>query len=818
MAAETAVPMEGPDDEGPSGAFQDALRERRDAVLARLRALSNAPRLAELVFDLFAHLALNPEGGLDAELMGSFAARHDLELQEVAVPDAGGRLVGLMEILGAEHPPPGTIEATNALFAQGYAAKLGPLAIVERRDFTLRVVGMLPGVERLGPFVLSDFIDHVCDEEDALRFWQIYVDRVAAEVSKRTRQPAEGRGEPWLLSKLVRLHEQGPAPSRGGAWLTLKRHVNRVLQTGRHRWRFIRSLAEGCHDPRMLHYLCIAPAMVEDAEVIHVFLSRGNSKLVSCALFAMQVHSEVEDAVERLLQHFRDRPLPEIGDRLVDIYAQIHLLSAPAAPLRTLADGIRRLTRERVREGSVEALMTAVANDARALRQSLLLADVVEDGRADLTPQVRQLLERVVGTFFQSFTPSGVDHFLNDEVFRGGVRRALRALLGAEVTDVGERLEAFGLDLGGSVERWVSDGMDDVRQRLLHRYLGIYGYTVVGVCRALYNRAFTREAGLAAYRTLVRVYLKHASVVQGTGWFGALEYVLPPLFPDLLETEHGRTPDAALVSESALTVARVEQELWPYEDDPGEAPLVFPRRPASTHGGIPPPSRTSMRAEGALLANRPTRDRPLKAPVSVLRRGVGRLPAVLRAYLGLDLLSEGVRAVGRFLGLRNEGELVLTDREFMVTRYTTLNGRSWGRTADSQSLDDLTAVRVVQQMRAFYLVAGMGGLVTAGLVGGHLLFVGLRGAETGMAVVGVGLLALGLIFDTVMTRLAEENRKRVVLELRCRSRPQLLRLSLDAESGAEVLDAFMANDAERRELELLERWAATEVEWESVED
>ncbi len=817
MAAETAVPMEGPEADGPSGAFQEALRGRRQAVLERLDSLADAPRMAELVFDLFAHLALHPGVRLDAELMASFAARHELEVDQAVVAEIDGAPVELLGVLEADRPPRAAVEAVNGLFARGYATKLAPLNLVERRDFTLRVVGMLPAVERFGPYVLSDFIDQVCDEEDALRFWQIYVDRVAAEVSKRTRAPAETRGEPWLLSRLMRLHEQGPSPGRGGAWLTLKRHVNRVLQTGLHRWRFVRSLAEGCHDPRMLHYLCIAPAMVEDPEVIHVFLSKGNSKLVSCALFTMQVHAEVDDAVERLLEHFRARPLPEIGERLVEIYAQLHLLARPAPALRRLGDGIRTLLRERIREGSVEALMAAVDNDARALRQCILLADMVEEGQTEISPQVRQLLERVVSTFFQSFTPSGVDHFLNDEVFRNAVRRAIRALLGADVPDVRERLEAFGLELGRLVDRWAKPGMEDVSQRLMQRFLGIYAYTLVGVCRGLYNRAFTQDSGLAAYRTLLRIYVAHAPTIQGTGWFGAIEYVLPPLHADLLEVLEGDTPDPNEIAEAARTVALVEQELWPFDERPSDAPLVFPQRRRARPHAVREPD-APVRLEGALITERPTRGRPLKASVRLLRRSVSRVPSVLRAYLGLDVLAEAARGLSGFLGFQRIGEIVLTDREVVVTTETTLRGKSFGRAGDSHALDDLLAVQVRQQMHVFYLVLGVGGLITAGLAGGHLAFVGLRGAETGMVLVAAGLVGLGLVFDGVMTRIAEQNRKSVVLDLHFRSRPAHLRLALDAESGAHVLDAFMANDAERRELELLERWASMDVSWEAVDE
>ena len=83
MAAETAVPMEGPDD-ASRGVFLSALRARREAVLQRLASLPAASRLAQFVFDLFAHLALNADARLDDELVRSFARRHELEPADTA--------------------------------------------------------------------------------------------------------------------------------------------------------------------------------------------------------------------------------------------------------------------------------------------------------------------------------------------------------------------------------------------------------------------------------------------------------------------------------------------------------------------------------------------------------------------------------------------------------------------------------------------------------------------------------------------------------------------------------------------------------------
>ncbi len=814
MAAETAVPMEGPDD-ASRGVFLSALRARREAVLQRLTSLPAASRLAQFVFDLFAHLALNADARLDDELVRSFARRHELEPADTTVPVGGNRQADLIDALVGGPDSAAVTETLNALFTRGYMARLDALNPVERRNFTLRVVGMLPGIERFGPFVLSNFVDLVCPEEDALRFWQIYVDRVAAEVSKRTQVPRDHR-DAWLLSALLRLHAEGPSPGQPGAWITLKRHVNRILQTRRHRWRFIRSLVEGCHDPRMLVYICTSPAMVEDPEVVRVFLTRGNSKLVSCALFTMQVHAEMDAVVDEVIDHFRARPLPEVGERVVELYAQLHLLVEPVPSLRRLAVGLREMVRDRTREGPVDALLQSIDSDARGLRQTVLLADLVEDGRAPPTPQVHQLLERVIKTWLVAFTPSGVEHPLNDEVFRGAVRRSLRSLMTTpEHPALIDRLTTFGDDLPAHVERWLEEGApSSARDRLLGRFLGVYGDTLVRAARALYRRVDLRGRALLLYEVALKLFTRHGPLVDAMGWFGAMEYVVPTLFPMLKPGD-----DPARLREAAELVAQVEAALSP-RDDPGpDAPLVFPRRPGAVAESPVDPAPAAEAPEGgsaALLSAGINRETPLRAPVQVLRRDVGGLRAVLRAYLGLDLLHEATAGLQRLLGFDRRGEITLTDRELVVTTERRLAGRTFERTGDSHALSDLTAVNVKQRMRAFYLVLGTGALVTCGLLGGHLLFVGLRGAEAALTFIGGALVLLGIAFDAVTTRMAEANRDSVVLELRTHSRPRHLRLRLDTATGADVLDAFMANDAERRELQLLQKWASMDVDWEQV--
>lgn len=821
-------------DEMPQSALQRALFERRSRVVARIDRRDDTAQLAGLVFDLLVHLALDPDATVDAMLVESFARRHRLGLAaaQIAVDDDESR--SLVECL-AEPDDAGVVEAMSALFARGFAEKLGPLGVSDRQVFTVRVVGLLPGVERVGPFALGDYVDLVCGEADALRFWQVYVERVAVEVSKRSGVAAVGPAAPWVLSTLLELHaghDEAPAPGR--AWLALKRHVGRILEIGHHRWRFIRALVEGADDPRMLHYICSSPAMVEDPEVLHVFLTRGDGRLVSCALFALHVQGEALGVVARLVEHLRGRPLPEIGERLVELYAQAHLPARPGVNLRRLAVGVRMLCAERVRDGAVESLMQAVRGDARALRQCLLLADLAGEPVAFATPQGRRLVERVVMTFYQAFTPSGVAHPLHDGVFRGAVQRAVHALWAVDQPRLAEGIERFGLALDEHVDRWCAEGTPEVTRRTLRvRFASVYAEVVGGVCRRLYAAPATRDAGRLGYQGLIRVYLKHRDAVEGLAAFGAVEHALPSLFPDLLRGPVEGLPRGRLI-DAAHLIAEIERAYGGGgHGRGGDGRPLGPVEEVAPVGISP------------LVARKPDRERPLVAPVRIVRRaGQGRVGqgragqgqagqgwgsagstgrmsaawAVLRAYLGLDLLADLRERLGWAFGVRWRGELRLTDREVVILGERTVRGRVVERTGDSHALDDLLAVHVQQRMRVFFVVVGLLGLVAAGVVGGHLVFVGVRGAESLTAWIGAGLVVAGVLFDAAMSRIAEGNRRAVMLELHCRSRPGPLCLELEIESGAEVLDAFMANDAERRELAGLGRWSGADGGWAPLED
>jgi hypothetical protein len=838
--ADDSPPAATPDPH--AGVFLAAVESRRRVVLASLARMPQRDRVAELVFDVLTHVALNADTQLDFELVDSFGRRHDLDLQTTVLPREFA-VQSLRDLLGRGDSPPGpALEALNALFTLGYASKIGPLDVVERRNFTLRVVAMLPGVERAGPYVLTDFLDVVLGEEDALRFWQIYVDRVAAEVGRRGAAPEVSTLEPWLLTRLLALHAEGPSPPRG-SWLTLLRHVNRVLQAHRHRWRFIRHLAEGCHEPRMLLHLCTAPAMVEDAEVLPVFLVRGNGRLVSCALLTLQAYPDAHAAVDLSLAELAARPFPEIAPRLVEIYAQLHLF--PSIPrgsaLERLLKGIRTLTAEMLTSAPLDVLPTAVARDSRALRHLLLLVDVEPAIRAVDAVVAEQFLSRVLTTWNQTFTPSGVDHPLNDTLWRDAVVRAAVADLRRRGEVALSRFETALMGLSSAAEQW-AQGDEARHAQLMTRFVGRFGSLWLEVCRALHRESEDERLVLSAYALLVRAYAGHEAYAHGTGAFGAAEYVVPSLFPDLLGAttivEPGRLQAAAAL------VARVERSLragHEGEHEPVADPV--PRRPrlVSTPPGQAldvdeprarligleedevevrraPPSRPPARLvpiealdeEPALLRETPTRERPFEALGVVAKGRGGAVATVLSTYSGLALAREALDTVLRFVGVRTQVRLRLTDREVIVARATDLAGETLASDGWSCALTALESVRVTARLQKFYAVLGAGSLGVSAIAGGHLVFVGLRGADVGLAGLGAGAVLVGLTVDALLGRIARRHRETLELELRAAGRPDRVRVMLDARAGAQLLDAFMAHDAARREREQLQRWSRAE--------
>jgi hypothetical protein len=87
------------------------------------------------------------------------------------------------------------------------------------------------------------------------------------------------------------------------------------------------------------------------------------------------------------------------------------------------------------------------------------------------------------------------------------------------------------------------------------------------------------------------------------------------------------------------------------------------------------------------------------------------------------------------------------------------------------------------------------------------MFVGLRGADIGMAGLGAGLIAMGLTLDALLGRVGRRHRDTLEVELRATGRSDRVRVMVDARTGAQLLDAFMAHDAAQREREQIHRWS-----------
>jgi hypothetical protein len=766
------------------GTFLAELEARRAAVLAQVVGLEqpasgegvSGPEVhahaARYVFALLTGAARAGHTELRDDALRALASRMstDLDAPLVAV---GSERLALAAMLSARPPPSEQIEALNALFAAGFAAELAPLDPSQRRELTLQVVRLLPGVERLGPFVLSDYVDQACQEEDAVRFWQVYVDRVAAEITRRTAETPASR-EPWLLIDLLRLHEQGPAAMEV-TFPNLKVHMNRVLQARRDRWRFVRSMAEACSDAHLLYTLCTTQAMVEDPEVVAVFLERGDPRLISCALATLQLHPDHHAPVERALEHFQGRPLPEVGERLVEIHAQACLPREPTAPVTRLIAGIRALVQRRVAEGApVETLLGSVANDPRALRQVTLLAHGAPPGSQ--LPQRRHLLERVIGVWLQSFTPGGVRHPLNDAVFRTAVGVAGRLLV-EEGSDLPQRLERFALELPALARRWHPQDEAE-RRRTLSRFLAVFGHGTSGMLPGAQP-----AASVALHGVLVRVYVALPSA-RGNGWFGGIDQVLPALFPDLLRG----SPSPERLSDAAGRIAALALEATPRG-----ASL---ERPDAAKATVPA-------VEAA----------PITAPVEVLPRAPSTARTVLGAWLGVELVTWLARTGARLVGMRRRGEAMLTGGTLRVQTEARLLGKRVDDLEERQALDQLAGVRIRQQMRFFPVVLGLAVLAGTAVVGGQLIFAGLRAGELAQALPGLGFIVLGLLFDGAMTHLASLGRHTVVLELFGVGRTDPLALQVDTRAGAPFLDAVLAADARRRELARYARWAAQDETW-----
>ena len=305
MAADSSDLLNDVETSGFKRAFLDALSAHHERVYQHARSLPNSGRISDFLFDLLTRLA--NKGRLDAASLNSFHSKSEhlpSPPSEIELTLPEGVTLTLEQALTFGAPPPSTHNVLSAMLAMGLNAYLKRKAPEERRAVIKRVVKLLPGVERLGNFVLTDYIDYACDTQEATMFWQLYVDHVAKVLEQRTAQSAQEEEPPvWTLSALLELEEEAPNALVGRRWELLRKHIGRILQCPQDswRWRFARVLVERCLDHRLLYALTLSPAMIEDEQTLYKFLTRCHSKHISCALFIIQVGPSTPELINELL-------------------------------------------------------------------------------------------------------------------------------------------------------------------------------------------------------------------------------------------------------------------------------------------------------------------------------------------------------------------------------------------------------------------------------------------------------------------------------------------------------------------------------------
>ena len=421
---------------------------------------------------------------------------------------------------------------------------------------------------------------------------------------------------------------------------------------------------------------------VEDAELIAELITKGTKSYLGRA-YALQVHGELDRAVAITLEYFREQALPDVSHRMTEVFAQLNIPRTPSRNLQRLTLGIQTIVLDKIiASESVEALAQAIAPDERSFRHCMLVASLARSERFRQHPSCLALLDRVLTTFLQSFSPYGTMHVLNTDAYRKIVRQAVFVLLAQGGPKYRERFEDFGLDIESLASRWLgpevaTNERDGLHQTMVSHLLSV----LLPTARQLCMENATREHGLAVYRLLLRLYVEHRGILVDPQIFGAIPSVVEHVFSDL----HGRDFDEVegYLVDAAHTVARVEQGY-------GVPELSFFNESVGT--------QFDSGQSGVSLGQ----PEDVSAPVILGERQMSASQSVLRSYLGLTFLSELKRGLLGFLGLKRRGRMTLTNREIIVSSVIKMGERVLERTGDSHSVEDLQSVRVVQSLRVFY--------------------------------------------------------------------------------------------------------------------
>ena len=374
-------------EKGQAGELRGILRDRRTQIFEHLEQQLLGDKLADVLFDLLVHLALNPDVVFSDEIVESYLWRHELESAQAVLSTHSGRRIGIKEFLAEKHVDE-SVEYANALLARGFARKLSPLPPSDRNAYCQRIVGLLPGLERVGPYVLTDYVDLCLSRDDARFFWQLYTERIGVELGKRGQQ-GDRDDVPWLLYHLMSIDLQPERIAGGNARSTLYKHLDRLLLRDRDRGRCIRLLIDCCADDLALRRLAYSPAFVEDADLLAELITRGEENHISLALYTLQIHGDLDRCVAIVLEKFREQTLPDISHRVTEVFAQVHLPQRLSRNLERLSIGLQGIVLDKLIEGdSIETLAQAISPDERSFRHCLLVASLAKSNAFGNTPSL----------------------------------------------------------------------------------------------------------------------------------------------------------------------------------------------------------------------------------------------------------------------------------------------------------------------------------------------------------------------------------------------------------------------------------------------
>ncbi|MFN3200626.1 MAG: hypothetical protein ACE366_19660 [Bradymonadia bacterium] len=735
--------------------------------------------VAEAVFDLLSHLAVNINTTIDEDLVGSFGQRHGVDVDDMVVHTTEGPW-SLLDIfdLGTKAPAD-AVEGVNALFAHGLAIRLGPLESIDRRRLLGRVVGLLPGIERLGAFSPTAHLEATCEPDDLVAFWEAYTDRLLVELNKRAILEKDEGAHPWLLTRMLEMNTRRIDHRHGAAWPQLMRHVVRLMDQGEPRAEVVQRFITGCEEDEVLAFLSRSPAVSGAPNLISTLLVSGERAVVSCGVLALHSYPALYEEADFALEMLSAMPFEEAAPQLLDLCGQLHHLPEPRGASKRLLEGVLQLIVGGVLQaGDSDALKTAISGDARAFTEAYSFIRI-DDTIGKEHPEISgPLLEQMCSVFYQSFTPSGLRHTYCDRRWLDAVSRAFARLIKADPEGTLARVGSFGLALESQASRWIAG---DDREARAHRralacsFLGLFADVIGGAARRLYQAGVRRPA-LATYGVLIRVYRAHERLARGSGMFGALEY---------LWNDRGGESDQSQIEHDALKLAEVEEALWPPVTEPEEAPVRMgnwsvPSNMVAAHGAMsgrawPGTTGAEVEASGRLIG-----------------RPGGYWRTVWGIYSGWDLLRESTRGLGRLLGLRRRAWITLSDAHVKISEELTWGRRQITHREHISSLSALEAVQAQRQMRWPYAAAGLVSLLAAGMLGGYLVFLGMRTGLNWITGVGAGCLALGVLADVGWSALFRRHKGHVTLALRSKTAPHWTRMMVEVDEAAPIFDGLMA--------------------------